>query len=53
MICDHELFLSQIIASFWKSKVGYIDKDNFLSQFKDQESDVRQFFLLDNFFSAT
>ena len=52
MLSDYELLLSLISASLWKSKIGYIDKHNFLSQLKDPENDASQFFLSDNLLSA-
>ena len=52
MLPDHQLFLLPISASFQESKVGHIDKHNFLSQVKDQESNASQFLLLDYLFLA-
>ena len=52
MLSDYELLLSSINASFWEFKVDHINEHNFLSQLKDQRSDVSQFFLSDNLFSA-
>ena len=52
MLSDHELLLSPISASLWESKVGHINEHNFLSQLKDQESDISQFYLSDNLILA-